>query len=515
MHGFAIPFLRHFKRAANAITKRPTIKNERSFASDESGAIAVIFAAVLIPIILMLGAAVDYSRIALTRSETQDAIDAATLAAVKKISQMTDSEVRSMIEAYVDANLSSSVSVNIDLVEIERNPSALKVWASGSTDTTFMRIAGINTSDFKANSSAVASDKSIEVALVLDNSGSMSGSRITALKEAATSLVDILEENQQNTEDLSIGVVPFNHLVRVDTDSADDTSWLDLDVKTSIHRNNLPTNSNRFDLFETLKDPYTGKSEEWEGCVEARMHPYDIKDTAPNDSFKESYFLPFFYPDTREHFDNQYNSYNSYLPNSVSKNSPSKSIWKEFGEYYQQTFTKNRGPNYSCYVKRLLPMTTNMDAVRTHISGLGASGNTNIHLGTIWGLRILSPQAPYTQGRSHSDDENVKFLIVMSDGANTYSRYQAYGWSNDGRISGASSTVKEMNNRTLEACSAAKSEGVIVYTIAYGNVGSSTTTMMQNCATLPANAFTPQTTSDMVAVFKEIAAALNTIRLTD
>ena len=108
-------------------------------------------------------------------------------------------------------------------------------------------------------------------------------------------------------------------------------------------------------------------------------------------------------------------------------------------------------------------------------------------------MRILSSQEPYTEGKSYSDDENVKFLIVMSDGANTYTnQYHAYGWSSDGRISGFGGTVTEMNKRTLESCTAAKDAGVIVYTIAYGSIGSSTTRMLRDCATRAGNAYTPQ-----------------------
>ncbi|WP_157967726.1 vWA domain-containing protein [Cohaesibacter intestini] len=510
----ASSLLRLARNKARRLQRSAPFQTGRSFAKDESGAIAIIFALTLIPILLLIGVAIDYSRIALDRSEVQTALDAATLAAVKKVGILNDSEIRSMIGAYVVANTPNSIKTNIDVVEIKRNPNALRVQASGETKTTFMLLADVEKADFKADSSAVASDKSIEVSLVLDNSGSMGGSRLWALKNAAKELVTILEENQQNSEDLSIGIVPFNHLVRLDSNDTS-RSWLDKDASASIHRNNLPPKSKRFDLFSILKDPYTYKAEEWEGCVEARKHPQDIKDTAASSGNPETFFQPFFYPDTREPNNRYDNSYNDYLPKN---DYPSGMTWtqkKKYGWYYKQKFSKGRGPNYSCYVQRILPLTTNMNTVRSHINSLSANGNTNIHLGTIWGLRLLSQQAPYSQGKSYDDDENVKFMIVMSDGANTYGGYQAYGWAADGRISGSGSTTSEMNKRTLEACTAAKDKEVIVYTIAYGNIGSSTTKMLRDCATLPENAFTPQSTSDMINVFKEIAAALNVIRLTD
>ncbi len=510
----ASSLLRFVRNNARRLRRSAPFQTGRSFAKDESGAIAIIFALTLIPIIMLIGVAIDYSRIALDRSQVQAALDAATLAAVKKVGIMKDAEIKTMISAYVSANTPGTIKINIDSIEIKRNPNKLHVQASGETKTTFMRLADIEKADFKADSSAVASDKSIEVALVLDNSGSMAGSRIEALKSAAKELVTILEENQQNPEDLSIGIVPFNHLVRLDSNNTK-MVWLDKNAKSTYHRTNLPPRSNRLNLFKTLTDPYTHKPEKWEGCVEARKHPLDIKDTTAKSSDRDSFFLPFFYPDTRERNNNYNNNYNDYLPRDGFAKGQGRGKRRKFGEYFKQTFTKGRGPNYWCYVQRILPLTTNMTTVRSHIDSLTAKGGTNIHMGTIWGLRILSRKAPFKQGRNYNDDENVKFLIVMSDGANTYGGYQAYGWSTDGRIDGSSSVTAEMDKRTLESCTAAKNEGVIVYTIAYGSIGSSTTKLMRDCATFPENAFTPQSTSDMIDVFKEIASALNVIRLTD
>jgi Flp pilus assembly protein TadG len=479
------------------------------FYQEEQGAVAVIFALSLLPLIVLAGAAVDYSRSSSDRQQLQDAIDAAALAAVNRIPLQNDDEVKALVRSYVQANVPNGTTVNVNLIEIERNPNKIKVWANGTTETTFMKLAQIDSMDYKAKSQAVSSDKAIEVAMVLDNSGSMGGSRLTALKKASKALVDILEENQQNSEDLRIALVPFNHLVRLDK-SYKDASWLDQDSKSSLHRNyqspyshrRLPKNSNRLELFETLKNT------EWEGCVEARKHPYDIKDTAPQSTLGDSYFLPYFFPDEKDSWSR------SYVKDKLSGSNKKNPIKDRYGKYYKKS-PSYYSPNYGCYIQKITPLTKNMDTVRADINKMSAGGWTNIHMGTIWGLRALSSQPPLSQGAPSSDKETIKFLIVMSDGANTYSGYSAYGYSYDGRISGSSSTTNEMNKRTLESCQAAKDANVRVYTVAYGNLGSSTTTMLRNCATMPDYAFTPKNTSQMIADFKKIAAALNNVRLTE
>ena len=534
--------MRQINRAFTARSVNGSVGSPaHSFARDDSGAIAIIFAVALIPLLLMVGSAIDYSRAALDRAEAQDAIDAAALAVVKRVALLNDREVDELVESYVRANLPSTINLDIKIVNLSRDPGSLEIRARGSTETTIMKLAHFDKLDYSVYSKAVASEVSIEVALVLDNSGSMGGSRIRGLREASTALVKILEENQHNSEDLSIGIVPFNHLVRVDEGTRDEavrnwrhSNWLDKDAKSSAHRKNLPPESNRFELFETMRDRYY-RQVEWQGCMEARVHPYDVDDTPPSPGKGDTMYLPFFVPDRGEYWSpykyNRFSYYDYRTYNDVPDYISGHLGWyhnfnyRQYGDYYNQQLRytyENYSPNFGCTVHPILPLTTNMDTVRSTINEMIADGQTNIHLGTIWGLRLLSNQEPYTEGRPYNDRTNNKYLIIMSDGENVYgenayreNKYQAYGWASDGRISGSYSTQKEMDKRTLEACQAAKAAEVVVYTIAYGNIGAKTTEMLRTCATLPENAFTPQSTSDMVEVFKRIAAELNTIRLTE
>ena len=154
--------------------------------------------------------------------------------------------------------------------------------------------------------------------------------------------------------------MPFNHLVRLSAGN-ETASWLDQKAKSSVHRNNLPPKSNRFKLFNTLTDPMTGQKEKWEGCVEARPHPHDIEDSSASSSNgKHLFSCPYFYPDTREPNNSIYTYTNDYLPKEDYQLNLNKNRRKKFGEYYKQTFTYGRGPNKECYIKRILPLTTDM-----------------------------------------------------------------------------------------------------------------------------------------------------------
>ncbi|WP_319412936.1 pilus assembly protein TadG-related protein [uncultured Cohaesibacter sp.] len=507
---------------------RETEGKARSFRRDESGAIAIIFVVSLIPIIMMLGAAVDYARVALARSEAQDALDAATLAAVKQIGTLSDSDITSMINAYVAANGPSDSKVIIDKTEISDDPTSIQAWATGTTDMTFMRFAGINTIDFSITSKSVAGNKTLEVVMVLDNSGSMASSagsktRIQALRDAATELVELLDEKKQDEESLSFGLVPFTQMVRLNED-AQDAEWLDKNGVSSIHQYNLPSKANRFDLFDTLTDPYTKQAVEWDGCVEARPHPLDIKDTTPSSATPDSYFVPFFHPDRREPNNNKSSSWSNdyYLPRNGYANGQTYAEKQAYGYYFEQTIRKSGyGPNYWCDMQRMVPLTNDTNTIKSKINSMVANGATNIHMGTIWGLRMLSPQAPYTEGRAYDDEENIKALIIMTDGNNTYynSYYHAYGWYDDGRISGSGSIVSEMNTRTSEACQAAKdavsdsSRKIKIFTIYFGSPSSSTTSMLKGCASKDEWYKSVSNASELSNVFKNIASELSNLRL--
>jgi hypothetical protein len=240
--------------------------------------------------------------------------------------------------------------------------------------------------------------------------------------------------------------------------------------------------------------------------MEARKHPLDIRDTAPSSNLSASYFVPYFLPSGKKA------GGGAYVPNKLTGPRANNPIKDRYGKYYNRSVS-GEGPNNGCYIQPITPLTTNMSKVRTSINAMVAKGGTNIHMGTIWGTRVLSSQAPFTEGAPQTRGV-IKILIVMSDGANYfYSNYSPYGPANEGRISGSSSPRNEMNVRTLEACEEAKRQGIQVYTVAYGRIGAETTNMLKKCANSPDFAFTPKNNDALIQNFKKIAESVNNIRI--
>lgn len=81
------------------------------------------------------------------------------------------------------------------------------------TDTTFLKIIGIATVTLQATATATASNDTLDVALVLDNSGSMaSNNRMVELKKA----VKLFLGSFPSAADVQVALVPFDSQVKVD-----------------------------------------------------------------------------------------------------------------------------------------------------------------------------------------------------------------------------------------------------------------------------------------------------------
>ncbi len=435
----------------------------RTFATDRKGAIAVVFIIALIPLLAAAGAAIDLSRAYVVKQRLGYAVDAAGLAVGS--STGSESELQQVLEDYFVANYPAGevgVTATPSMV-IDGND--ITVTATAQIDATLMRIMGVDKIDVAAEALVVRKVTGLDVALVLDNSTSMAGSKIASLKTAATSFVNILFGAEATSETLQIGVVPFSGMVNIG--------------KTNTGYIKSLSGHNNSDFA-----PY-----DWEGCVEARSHPRDTEDsyTGPNSQKKWSRFI---WPS---------NSQNSWPPESGS-----------YGQY--------RGPNKQCPVP-ILPLSDTKQSVLDRIDLMEANGYTHINLGAVWGWRVVSPGEPFTQAHDYSDPKFNHAVVIMTDGENfmpTSSKtYTAYRRLQDGLLGTTSQSAAEaeMDSRLLEVCTGMKALGIIVYTISFDIASPALSTLLTNCATDPSKYFDSPSEADLTAAFQAIGAQLSNLRL--
>jgi len=261
------------------------------FAAAKRGNVAMIFALSLLPFLILAGLAIDFGRAILVRERLGHAVDAAILA-VGASPQLTDAQAQQFGEDFFHANFDNNglgagfdirVTVLDDVVHMD---------ARATLPTTLLAIIGQTEIVVSQEAEAIRGGTDLELVLVLDNTGSMDGTKITALRTAAENAVDIIfAAGGSDPNAVKIALVPFAATVNVGT-GYEREWWLDANAASPLHspEHNFSEPINRWDLFDTLNTS-------WAGCVEARTPPYDMNDTAPSLGSPETLYVPYFLPD--------------------------------------------------------------------------------------------------------------------------------------------------------------------------------------------------------------------------
>lgn len=182
---------------------------------DQRGAFAMQFALLIIPLVLCVGLAIDGGRVFLARFNLMSALDAAALA----MGSTTDNSVdlNAMADAYVAQNFRMADTGEVLLTSTPETitPSTEDITLRGTVavNTYFMPLAGIPTVNVSAESVVKRGGADVEVALVLDTTGSMAGTRMTNLKSAANSLVSIVVSPVQTPWYSKVAIVPYANSV--------------------------------------------------------------------------------------------------------------------------------------------------------------------------------------------------------------------------------------------------------------------------------------------------------------
>jgi Flp pilus assembly protein TadG len=517
-------------------------KTIRKLMSCDSGAVAPLVGVCAIMLVGAVAVAVDVGRGQVAQSKLQAALDSAGLAAGAIVGQTLDEEVlEAEARKYLDANfagytIDATINAGADGFDLDlsENERLVTLSARATLPTTFMRIFGHDTMQVAARTEITREMTGLEIALVLDVTGSMCTpdcSKRDAMREGALALVDEMlgAASEQNTEDLFIGIVPFSQAVNIGTSR---TGWLS-DWTTRSAQDNCvgwnhanwshthttgenprycPTNGPNVSTRTwplTMVDDWMFSSNggwyfqhAWGGCVEARWQDgEDVTDTPPD----EAGFPTYFAPDTSSSGGNDWRS--SSGANQV---------------------TSSRSANKGCPPSPVTPMTNDKATLDTAINNLNVSGYTMLPTGASWGWRMLSPkwQGVWGGDMDANDlplpyDEPLmdKVVVFMTDGDNDMpadSTYVAYGRLSDGYLGTTNETAAqaELDARFTQICDAMQEEGIKIYTISVGSgVSPNGKAQLQACASLEAYYFHAADGPELVQKFKEVADALSKLRV--
>jgi Flp pilus assembly protein TadG len=343
----------HLRRRARNCTLR----------GDERGAVALLVALGIVPLALAVGLAVDGGRYLLARSRLAQAADAAALAAGARLSTTGFEDTA---ERMVRANFPQGyLGLELEDVRVAHDEASGRITLEtrARMPTTFMRIARVDSVPVTSRTVVVRAAQPMEIALVLDVTGSMQCcGKLTGLKRAARDLVEIVFGQEQVSDLLRVAVVPFNARVNVGNHHRD---WL------------LPSQR---------------RVSPWRGCVESRPGVANaLTDKPPANN---AWFVP-------------------------SEDVVAGGLHRGDSRSRQPVYDPPCPP-------ALLPLTRTKRTVLDYIDRLSANGTTRIDMGARWGWRVLSRrwQGLWGEDPRHPNAADVvQAVIIMTDGDNETSVY--------------------------------------------------------------------------------------------
>ncbi|WP_168770546.1 TadE/TadG family type IV pilus assembly protein [Flavimaricola marinus] len=191
------------------------LKRVKSFRRDEDGAMVVFTLFILAMMLMVGGMAVDMMRFETYRARLQSTLDRAVLAAADlDVCLEGEGVAEAVVNDYV---LKAGFEEQLDSVSVIQGFNSCEVAATASIEvnTIFMQMVGVDELASPAASSAVEALDEVEISLVLDVSGSMaSNNRLVNMRNAAREFVGEMF-NGFDDESLSMSIVPYSTQVNL------------------------------------------------------------------------------------------------------------------------------------------------------------------------------------------------------------------------------------------------------------------------------------------------------------
>lgn len=333
------------------------------------GGVAPMMALAALPLMGSVGVAVDYSRASAARTAFQGALDSTALMLSKTAATQSGAELQSTATGYFNALFARADVNNIAITANYSSTNGSKVTVSGSAtiNTNFLGVLGYSHLNITASTTLAWGNKRLRVALVLDNTGSMSSSnKMSALKTASQGLLTQLKDAAVSADDVYVSIVPFSKDVNVGAGNYNET-WLSWDLWEAVNGTCSNSNYHTKNSCTSHNKVWTPASHSsWNGCVTDRG---DVG--APNSA--------------------------NYDQNVAA---PSTSI----------AASRYPAENYSSCPVTMMGLNYNWTSMNSLVDSMQPDGNTNQPIGLVWAWRSLVGGGPLT---APAKDSNYQYQDVM------------------------------------------------------------------------------------------------------
>jgi Flp pilus assembly protein TadG len=186
------------------------------FHEAEEGAIAITFGLMTFVLMLVAGLAIDSGRAYHAATKMTTALDAAALSTAKTMREtsLSDDDLKEVAKRYFQVNIAGTggnyaVIDGLDIA-VDRSLNSIALTLASHVPTVLGRLAGVDSIPVAVASTAIYQSQDIELALQLDVTGSMKGSRLAELKIAVKDLLDIVLPDEGTTNKVRVGLAPFS-----------------------------------------------------------------------------------------------------------------------------------------------------------------------------------------------------------------------------------------------------------------------------------------------------------------
>jgi Flp pilus assembly protein TadG len=342
------------------------------FLTNARGGVAPLMAVVAVPVMAAVGMAVDYSRVNAARTAFQVSLDATALMLSKDAAVETKEALQTEATKTFNSLFSRSEVTDVNVTPVYTSAGGSKLTLNGTAvvHTNFLGVIGIDHVDIKSVSVSSWGNTRLRVALVLDNTGSMSSDgKMDALKTASHNLLTQLQQAAVHPEDVYVSIVPFSKDVNFGSDNYAQ-SWLRWDLWEEDNGSCSSTRySNRTSCHSHSKVWTPAAHNTWNGCVTDRDQNFDTTNDAA----------------------------------AVGS-------------------TQYPTEQYSSCSASLVGLTNDWTALNAKIDAMTPVGNTNQAIGLQVGWQTLTA-APFTVPAVDPDYKYQTVIILLTDGLNTQDRW--------------------------------------------------------------------------------------------
>jgi Flp pilus assembly protein TadG len=343
------------------------------FLKDCRGGVAPMLAIAAIPLMGAVGVAIDYTKASATHTAFQAALDSTALMLSKTAATQTGAELQTTATNTFNALFTRPdvKNVTISAAYSSTNGSTMTLTGSATITTNFLGVLGYDHElNIAASSTSTWGNTRLRVALVLDNTGSMSQSgKITALKTASQSLLTQLKNAVVNDGDVYVSIVPFSKDVNVGSANYNE-SWLRWDLWEAENGSCSDSSYHKQSSCLSHNKIWTPASHStWNGCITDRDQNFDTTNDAPVAG----------------------------------------------GNLYPTE-------QYSSCPVQLMGLSTDWTALANKINAMQPNGNTNQAIGLQMGWQTLTA-APFTIPPMDPNYRYQQAIILLSDGLNTEDRW--------------------------------------------------------------------------------------------